>query len=123
MQLLSFHLCISIAIRVTRISRGRNFHCKLLFRWSRQGVSEIAPSLQAGAQRDSQGQVVISIIFKSQLQWGGFLGCWEDKEEPLNQTGTQRIRGTLSVGNVKAAENPKSERSSPSYPGNSKHYQ
>ena len=57
MQLLSFHLCISIAIRLTRISRGRNFHCKLLFRLNQQGVSEIAQNLQSWAQRDSQGQV------------------------------------------------------------------
>ena len=57
MQLLSFHLCISIAIRLTRISRGRNFHCKLLCRLNQQGVSEIAQNLQSWAQRDSQGQV------------------------------------------------------------------
>lgn len=65
-------------------------------------------SCKQGAQRDSQGQVIISIIFKSHLQWRGFLGCFEEKEEPINLIVTQAISGYTAWRKFKDSKEPKS---------------
>ena len=101
MQLLSFHLCISIAIRLTRISRGRNFHCKLLCRLNQQGVSEIAQNLQSWAQRDSQGQVFYlhnpGILYWEKLFYSQpwFQRHWGRRWEGIVQQGYKHKRVTI----------------------------
>jgi len=91
-------------------------------------------SYKQGAQRDSQGQVIISIIFKSHLQWRGFLGCCEEEEEPINLIVTQAISGYTACRKFKDSKEPKSPETGADgdtmeqclllpYSGNSKHNQ